>query len=290
MISEFAAAKINLALHVTGKRQDGYHLLDSAVMFAGDAGDVVEVSFAGETSLAVSGDFSQGLETDAGNLVLKAFAALQARFPGEIQPCAIHLHKQLPVASGIGGGSADAAAALRAIVRLNDLAIDEPALAAIALQLGADVPVCLRSTACRMRGIGDIIDPWPDAPRLHAVLVNPLVGVSTASIFRHLGLAPGSKANAAITDAFADATDTGAALAWLALSRNDLEPAACHLEPVISDVLGAVGQLPGCGLARMSGSGATCFGLFADAQDAAAAAKTLAQDHHEWWVVATALV
>ena len=132
------------------------------------------------------------------------------------------------------------------------------------------VPMCrfaFGSTACRMRGIGDIIDPWPDAPRLHAVLVNPLVGVSTASIFRHLGLAPGSKANAAITDAFADATDTGAALAWLALCRNDLEPAACHLEPVISDVLGAVGQLPGCGLARMSGSGATCFGLFADAQE-----------------------
>ena len=141
-----------------------------------------------------------------------------------------------------------------------------------------------------MRGIGDIIDPWPDAPRLHAVLVNPLVGVSTARIFRHLGLAPGSKANVAITDAFADVTDTGAALAWLAVCRNDLESAACHLEPVIADVLAAVGQLPGCGLARMSGSGATCFGLFEDAQSAAAAAKALAQDHREWWVVATALV
>lgn len=290
MIIEFAAAKINLALHVTGKREDGYHLLDSAVMFAADAGDVVEVSFAGETSLTVSGTFSQGLETDAGNLVLKAFAALQARFPDAVQPCAINLRKALPVASGIGGGSADAAAALRAIVRLNGLTVDAATLAAIALQLGADVPVCLASAACRMRGIGDVIDGWQHAPRLHAVLVNPLVGVSTAGIFRHLGLAPGSTANAAITDRFADVHETGAALAWLANCRNDLQPAACHQEPVIADVLDAVRQLPGCGLARMSGSGATCFGLFEDAPSAAAAAKILAQNHPDWWVIATALV
>lgn len=290
MITEFAAAKINLALHVTGKRADGYHLLDSAVMFASDAGDVLEASFAGETSLTVSGRFSQGLETDAGNLVLKAFAALQARFPGDIRPCAINLRKDLPVASGIGGGSADAAAALRAIVRLNCLSVDAPVLAEIALQLGADVPVCLASTACRMRGIGEIIDGWPNAPSLHAVLVNPLVGVSTAGIFRHLGLPPGSAANTGLADEFDDANDTRAWLDWLADCRNDLEPAACHLEPVISDLLSAIRQLPDCRLSRMSGSGATCFGLFENAASADEAAKVLSRQYPQWWVTSTALV
>lgn len=289
MITEFAAAKINLALHVTGKRDDGYHLLDSAVMFASDAGDVLEVSFADATSLTVSGPFSQGLETDAGNLVLKAFTALQSRYPDQVQPCAMNLHKALPVASGIGGGSADAAAALRAIVRLNGLAVDAPMLAGLALQLGADVPVCLASKACRMRGIGEIIDDWPHAPSLRAVLVNPLIGVSTAGIFRHLGLAPGSTANTDIPDRFGEAGDSAATLGWLANCRNDLEPAACHLEPVICDVLGALRQLSGCRLSRMSGSGATCFGLFEDADSAVAAAAQLTRQHGEWWVVATAL-
>ena len=289
MITEFAAAKINLALHVTGKRDDGYHLLDSAVMFASDAGDVLEVSFADETSLTVSGPFSQGLETDAGNLVLKAFTALQSRYPDEVQPCAMNLHKALPVASGIGGGSADAAAALRAIVRLNGLAVDAPVLAGLALQLGADVPVCIASKACRMRGIGEVIDDWPHAPSLYAVLVNPLVGVSTADIFRHLGLAPGITANTGIPDRFGDAGDSAATLGWLANCRNDLEPAACHLEPVICDVLDALRQLSGCRLSRMSGSGATCFGLFEDADGAATAAAELARQHPKWWVVATAL-
>ncbi|WP_108879633.1 4-(cytidine 5'-diphospho)-2-C-methyl-D-erythritol kinase [Anderseniella sp. Alg231-50] len=290
MITEFAAAKINLALHVTGKRADGYHLLDSAVMFASDAGDVLEVSFADATSLTVSGPFSQGLETDSGNLVLRAFAALQHHYPDDVRPCAINLHKALPVASGIGGGSADAAAALRAIIRLNGLSVEPQTLAGLALQLGADVPVCVSSTACRMRGIGEIIDSWTPAPSLYGVLVNPLVGVSTAGIFRHLGLSPGSAANSEISDRFADVHDTGAVLGWLAECRNDLEPAACHLEPVIRDVLSAIARLSGCRLSRMSGSGATCFGLFEDSGSAAAAAADIARQHPEWWVVDTALV
>ena len=290
MITEFAAAKINLALHVTGKRADGYHLLDSAVMFASDAGDVLEVSVADATSLTVSGPFSQDLETDADNLVLRAHAALQDRYPGKVRPCAINLYKALPVASGIGGGSADAAAALRAIIRLNGLSVDPETLAGLALQLGADVPVCLASTACRMRGIGEIIDNWSPAPALHGVLANPLVGVSTAGIFRHLGLSPGSTANTEISGGFDEVKDTDAALDWLADCRNDLEPAACHLEPVIGDVLGAIDQLSGCRLSRMSGSGATCFGLFEDAGSAGAAARTLAEQNPKWWVTATALV
>lgn len=290
MITEFAAAKINLALHVTGKREDGYHLLDSAVMFASDAGDMLQVSFADETSLTVSGPFSQGLETDAGNLVLKAFAALHSRYPDEVRPCSINLYKALPVASGIGGGSADAAAALRAIVRLNGLSVDAATLAGLALQLGADVPVCIASKACRMRGIGEIIDDWPNAPSLHAVLVNPLIGVSTAGIFKHLGLVPGSLADTGIEGGFDGADDADASFAWLQTCRNDLEPAACHLEPVISAVLGAVRQLPGCRLSRMSGSGATCFGLFESAEGAATAAAELARQRPKCWVAATALV
>lgn len=289
MITEFAAAKVNLALHVTGKRADGYHLLDSAVMFASEAGDQLNVSFAEQTSLTVSGPFSRGLETDAGNLVLKAYAALQARYPDELRPCAMTLHKALPVASGIGGGSADGAAALRAIIRLNGLTVDGPTLHDIALQLGADVPVCLASRACRMRGIGEIIDNWTQAPSFHAVLVNPLVGVSTAGIFRDLGLAPGSTANSGIADRFGEAADMASTLAWLAECRNDLEPAACRLEPLISDVLSALGQLPGCRLSRMSGSGATCFGLFDDAAGAAEAAGILAEQRPGWWIVPTAL-
>ncbi len=290
MITEFAAAKINLALHVTGKRDDGYHLLDSAVMFAADAGDVLDLSLADDTSLTVSGPFSQGLETDAENLVLKAFAALRNRYPDEVRPCAMNLHKALPVASGIGGGSADAAAALRGIVRLNGLSVDAPVLADIALQLGADVPVCIASRACRMRGIGQVIDDWRHPPSLHAVLVNPLVGVSTAGIFKHLGLAPGSPANSGIEGGFEQAGNVHAALAWLQTCRNDLEPPACHLEPVISDVLSAVSELPGCRLSRMSGSGATCFGVFGNAEDAAAAAAHLARQQSEWWIAATELV
>lgn len=290
MITEFAAAKINLALHVTGKREDGYHLLDSAVMFASDTGDTLEVSLADETSLTVSGPFSQDLETDSGNLVLRALSVLQERFPGHVQPCSVRLRKELPVASGIGGGSADAAAALRAIVCLNDLTIDASELAGLALQLGADVPVCLASTACRMRGIGEIIVDWEHAPSLHAVLVNPLIGVSTAGIFKHLGLSPGKISGAGISNDFGVATAASASLGWLAGCRNDLQSAACLLQPGISDVLQAVRQLPGCRLSRMSGSGATCFGLFEDADSARTAAEKLSQQRKEWWVAATALV
>ena len=290
MITEFAAAKINLALHVTGKRQDGYHLLDSAVMFASEAGDMLEASLADKASLTVSGPFSEGLETDSGNLVLAALSILQQRFPGHVQPCAFTLHKKLPVASGIGGGSADAAAALRAIVRLNGLTIEASELARLALQLGADVPVCLASTACRMRGVGEVIDDWEHAPSLHAVLVNPLIGVSTAGIFRHLGLSPGKIEGAGILHGFGVAETAGSSLNWLSGCRNDLQPAACLLQPEISDVLQSISQLPDCRLSRMSGSGATCFGLFEDAASAAAAADSLTRQREGWWVAATALV
>lgn len=289
MITEFAAAKINLALHVTGRRDDGYHLLDSAVMFAADAGDTLQLSAADTTSLEITGPFSGGLETDASNLVLKAHAALADRFPGKVKPCAMTLTKALPVASGIGGGSADAAAALRGLVRLNRLEIPNGELAEIALKLGADVPVCLASRACRMRGIGEVIDSW-NAPPVHAVLVNPLIGVSTAAIFRHLSLTPGTRANAGITDRFADHLHLVQMLNWMSESRNDLEGPARAIEPAISRVTQAMASTPKCGLVRMSGSGATCFGLFAGEALAKAAAADLRARHARWWVVPTRLV
>ncbi len=209
MIAEFAPAKLNLALHVTGKRQDGYHLLDSAVMFAADAGDRLALKPAETTSLAVDGPFSQGLECDTRNLVLQAHAALARRFPGQVQACSFTLTKNLPVASGIGGGSADAAAALRGIMRMNSLVLGEDDLSALALTLGADVPVCLSSVACRMRGIGEVIDAWHGPPQFHAVLVNPLVGVSTAAVFRSLQREAGSATHEPIADrGFAQGDDT----------------------------------------------------------------------------------
>lgn len=286
MSSVFAAAKINLALHVTGRRADGYHLLDSAVMFAADAGDVLTIAPADETALTITGPFGEGLETDSGNLVLKAVAALEAECRGKVRPCHITLEKNLPVASGIGGGSADAAAALKAVTGFNDLDIGPDRLAQIALQLGADVPVCLRSTACRMRGIGEDIEAWADAPPLHAVLVNPLVGVSTAAIFKALALAPGEAAGSDM-----GAIPAGpACLGWLGACRNDLQPAASALQPVIGEVLAALAATQGCRLARMSGSGATCFGLYEDAASATAAAAALKAAHPGWWAAPTRLV
>lgn len=286
MSTWFAAAKINLALHVTGRRADGYHLLDSAVMFAADAGDRLTIEPAPETVLAIAGPFGEGLETDSGNLVLRAVAALAAECPGRVKPCRLALEKNLPVASGIGGGSADAAAALKAVVAFNQLDIEEDALARIALSLGADVPVCLTSSACRMRGIGEDIEAWTDAPPLHAVLVNPGVAVSTAAIFKALALTPGQSAGTGMGKMPA-ASDY---LGWLAQCRNDLEPRARQLQSVIGGVLDAIATTDGCRIARMSGSGATCFGLYEDDASASAAAAVLRAANAGWWVAPTRLV
>jgi 4-diphosphocytidyl-2-C-methyl-D-erythritol kinase len=280
MTNRFAAAKINLALHVTGRRGDGYHLLDSAVMFAADAGDQLSVAAAGEMGLTITGSFSEGLEADASNLVLKAAEALDKASGGRLQPCHITLEKHLPVASGIGGGSADAAAALNALLAFNQIELPADQLAAIALELGADVPVCLTSTACRMGGIGEEIEPWSNAPDIHAVLVNPRVAVSTAAIFKALALRPGQSAGTGM----GEMPPASQCLDWLAGCRNDLQPAACALQPVIGEVLDVIADLDGCRLARMSGSGATCFGLFDNAGTAGVAAERLREAYPSWWV------
>ncbi len=257
----FAPAKVNLYLHVTGRRADGYHLLDSLAVFP-DVGDVLTAAPADALSLHVEGPFAAGLAGEADNLVLRAARALG------VAGARLVLEKNLPIASGIGGGSADAAAALRL------LGADRADLPALALGLGADVPVCLASRPARMQGIGEILLPAPALPPVGIVLVNPGVAVATPAVFR--ARAPGFTPPAALPGGWPDAA---AMAADLAACTNDLQAAAISLCPAIAEVLDA---LSGALFARMSGSGATCFALFADADAARAAAAGLARP--DWWV------
>lgn len=266
-IEVFAPAKVNLALHVTGQRADGYHTLDSLVAFA-PLGDVLRLSPAEGLSLVLSGPEAAGLPAGPDNLVLRA-AALMGPGPG----ARFALEKRLPAASGIGGGSADAAAALRGLAALRG----QPLPGGIE-RLGADVPMCLHPRPARTRGIGEQISPVA-LPALPAVLVNPRQELSTPSVFKALQ----SKENPPLPEipAFAGAAEC---IGWLAHQRNDLQAPALALAPVIGAVLAALAAQPGCLLARMSGSGATCFGLFATAAEAEAAGKALAAAQPGWWV------
>lgn len=273
-LSEAAPAKVNLYLHVTGRRADGYHLLDSLVVFAG-VGDVLEAEPADALSLNVIGPFAAGLAGQGDNLVLRAARALLAE-AGVEAGARLTLYKNLPVASGIGGGSADAAATLRLLMRQWGVSIGQEALARLALGLGADVPVCLGARARRMSGVGEILAPAPVLPAFGIALVNPGVAVATADIFR---ARRGDWSEAAELPAKWPAA--AAMCADMARLRNDLEPAAIALRPVIGEVLAALRDAPGCRLARMSGSGATCVGLFDDAQMAVSAAEHMRRPG--WW-------
>jgi len=270
MPSEAAAAKVNLFLHVTGRRPDGYHELDSLAVFAG-AADELRAEPAAALSLALRGPFGATLEAEADNLVLRAARALAA-VAGREPLVRLTLDKNLPVASGIGGGSADAAACLRLLGRLWNVTLSPE----LALSLGADVPVCLAGVAARMSGVGERLTPAPRLPACGMVLVNSGVALGTADVFRARGA--GFSAVAALPDAWSDARSMADDLARLG---NDLEPPAIGLCPVIGDVLAALRATPGCLLARMSGSGATCFGLFADPASAARAALALRRPG--WW-------
>jgi 4-diphosphocytidyl-2-C-methyl-D-erythritol kinase len=264
-LREVARAKVNLYLHVTGRREDGYHLLDSLAVFPG-AGDVLEAEASPALTLAVAGPFAAALE-GGDNLVLRAARKLDAS-----RGAALRLTKNLPVASGIGGGSADGAAALRLLSRLWRCPVPEGA----ALALGADVPVCLASEPARMQGVGEVLLPGPRLPRFGMVLVNPGMPVATPAVFaRRIG---GFSALAALPDGWVDAAAMARDLAAL---RNDLEAPAIALCPPIGEVLAAIAATPGALLARMSGSGATCFGLYASAGAARVAAATLARPG--WW-------
>jgi 4-diphosphocytidyl-2-C-methyl-D-erythritol kinase len=281
--AEEAPAKVNLTLRVIGRRAaDGYHDIDSLVAFAG-VGDALTFTPGDALALSVGGPTAAAAGEIADNLVLKAARALAERVE-RLKLGRFALSKRLPVAAGLGGGSADAAAALRLLARANGLAPDDPRLMQAARATGADVPVCLDPRPRFMRGIGDVLSDPLDLPRLFAVLLNPAVAVATKDVFAALAVpTAGHTAPAAVC------TGAAALLAEIAHGRNDLEGPAIGLEPAIADALAVLRKLPGCWLARMSGSGATCFGLF-DSMDAArGAARRLRVGYPAWWVRATAL-
>lgn len=280
-VVEPAPAKINLTLHVTGRRADGYHLLDSLVAFA-DVGDVLTAVRAEWPALTLAGPFGSRVPTGRDNLVMKA-----ARLVPGAQEISFTLDKRLPPASGIGGGSADAAAAIRAAVRLGAEAAEavQARLAALdraaILGLGADLPVCLMSRPARMRGIGERLDylPFPVVPVL---LVNPGVEAPTGAVFAALS----TPDNPPMPDILPDWADAGDLARWLTGQRNDLEAPALRVVPEIGTVLAALRAVPGALVARMSGSGATCFALFSDLAAARAASTALSTEHPAWWVAA----
>jgi 4-diphosphocytidyl-2-C-methyl-D-erythritol kinase len=283
IVHRAAPAKLNLYLHVLGRRADGYHLLDSLIAFAG-VHDTILAAKADALTLAAEGPFAAALSAEADNLVLRAARAL-ADIAGVRPWAALTLVKRLPVASGIGGGSADAAATLLAASDLWRITHKPGALAKLALTLGADVPVCLAGKAAQMSGIGEQIDPAPALPRAPLVLVNPLVPLPTPAVFKARS---GTFSKPATLEAAPrDARDLAEALK---ARRNDLADAAEGLVPEIKTILGALEAQPGCLLARMSGSGATCFALFGRAQEAQAAAAALRAAKPGWWIEASELL
>ena len=291
---ERAPAKINLTLRVIARRPDCYHDIESLVAFAGVAD---RLSFTPDRmlALAVGGPMAARCGELADNLVLKAARALCERVAG-LKVGRFLLSKRLPVAAGLGGGSSDAAAALRLLARANHLSLEDPRLIEAAQATGADVPVCLDPQTRVMRGIGDVLSDRIKLAPLPAILVNPGVMVATGEVFRAVEL-NGQVAKVAGLPISGGPQDTwvgwgsglAALVAGLASVGNDLEKPAIRLRPVIADVLQALATLPGCQLARMSGSGATCFGLFATAREASLAARRLRAEHPTWWIRTTTL-
>jgi 4-diphosphocytidyl-2-C-methyl-D-erythritol kinase len=297
-----APAKVNLTLRIAGRRADGFHDLESLVAFA-PFGDRLTLRIGPPLGLTVSGPTARGAGPLADNLVLRAARALAARIDG-LKLGRFALTKRLPSGAGLGGGSSDAAAALRLIAQANGLRPDDPRIREAARATGADVPVCLDPRPRLMRGTGDILSAPLALPNFGIVIVHPGVAVPTGQVFKALGLAPGEPGTAGILPALAiqdcgardaraggqDARGPGegrdeceAWLAWLAGEPNDLEAAAIAIAPPIADALRAIADLPGCRLARMSGSGSACFGLFDRTRDAAAT-RRLALARPDWWV------
>ncbi|MCO5092371.1 4-(cytidine 5'-diphospho)-2-C-methyl-D-erythritol kinase [Bosea sp. (in: a-proteobacteria)] len=282
-----ARAKVNLDLKVLGRRADGYHELESLVAFA-RIGDTLSLDPAAPLGLSIAGPRAAGLPADDGNLVLRAARALAAARPAS-RLGRFHLVKRLPAASGLGGGSADAAAALRLLARLNGIAPADPLLREVAMQVGADVPVCLDSRARLMAGIGERLGPVLRLPPLFAVLVNPGVAVETVAVFRALGLKAGETVSAAGKASLAAPASAAALPGWFASTTNDLAAPAQRIASEIGEVLERLGAASGCRFVRMSGSGATCFALFDDCHASATAAKALQREQPGWWVKPTLL-
>lgn len=284
---ERAPAKINLTLHIVGRREDGWHELESLVVFT-RSGDTLSLTPGLGLGLTVDGPTAPDAGNLDDNLVLRVARALQGKIGG-LTLGAFHLVKRLPVAAGIGGGSSDAAAALRLLARSNELAIDDPRVIAAAAETGADIPVCLAATARMMRGVGDTLGPAIRLPPLPALIVNPGVPLETKAVFRRMNHPAGWRTNGGMHPTIAAGLGPADVFALLKRGRNDMEDAACMLAPVVSDVLAVLGAAPGCRLARMSGSGATCFGLFVNCKTAARAKKAILRTHPDWWVKSTML-
>jgi 4-diphosphocytidyl-2-C-methyl-D-erythritol kinase len=290
-LSEDGRAKVNLTLRVIGRRTDGYHDIESVVAFA-DCADHLTLTPGPELGLVATGPLAEACGATSDNLVIKAAHLLRERVP-DLKVGSFTLDKVLPVAAGIGGGSADAAAALRLLAQLNGLALDDQRLHAVALATGADVPVCLASRPCDMTGVGESLMPL-SLPIMPCVMVNPRVPVATKDVFNALGLRNGQL--------LVGATDVLRGTAWpqagasvedwvevLAASSNDLEGPATRIQPIIGEVISALSATNGAWLARMSGSGATCFALYENTADAGRAADAIRRDHPEWWVHAGTL-
>ncbi|GAB4286173.1 MAG: 4-(cytidine 5'-diphospho)-2-C-methyl-D-erythritol kinase [Roseovarius sp.] len=272
VIETFVPAKVNLTLHVTGRREDGYHLIDSLAVFA-DIGDRLVFTLPGAYRLTVSGPMARGVPADDDNLAIRA-----ARMTGLRTD--ILLEKHLPHAAGLGGGSGDAAAALRVLSGFGGQPVPADAIA-----LGADIPLCLHARAARVRGIGDRVTPVPGLPTLDAVLVNPNQPVPTAKVFARLQ----GRYGPPMPETIPPLRAPGDLVGWLRDMRNDLEPPATEFAPAIGQILDTLTRTPGCLLARMSGSGGTCFGIYNDAETAGAAAGRLRESFPHWWVAATRL-
>ncbi|SHE71289.1 4-diphosphocytidyl-2-C-methyl-D-erythritol kinase [Kaistia soli DSM 19436] len=281
----FAPAKINLALHVVGRRADGYHLLDTLVVFASVGDTLTAFPSSDGPALVLEGPFADGLSAGGDNLIARADRAFRARCPS-LPAFSLRLSKQLPVSSGIGGGSADAAATLRLLGALatNPGHVD---LEALAMTLGADGPMCLRSTPLRARGIGEQLQAWDVAPKLDLILVNPGIAVSTPAVFRRLA----QRENPPLPERLPPIADSLALAAFLAAwTRNDLAAPAEAEAPEIGAAESALAAADGCLLARMSGSGATVFGIFTDAEAARRAASAITAARPDWWVKAATTI
>lgn len=291
-LEEEGRAKVNLTLRVVGRRADGYHDLESVVAFA-DCADKLTLTPGSELTLRTVGPLATACGELSENLVLKAAQMLGEAVPG-LKAGAFELHKVLPIAAGIGGGSADAAAALRLLARLNSLSLDDERLQEVALTVGADVPVCLASRACDMTGVGENLAPL-SLPQMPSVLVNPSVPVATKEVFAALGLRNGELLIGAadvVMEGSPWPEEGGTIDDWIAALSdgvNDLQAPAIRIEPLIGDVLSALSAAKGARLSRMSGSGGTCFAIFASAADAQSAARKIQRERPDWWVHAGTL-
>jgi 4-diphosphocytidyl-2-C-methyl-D-erythritol kinase len=280
-LRRLAPAKVNLALHVTGARPDGYHTLDTLVAFAG-FGDAVSVAPADALGLSVGGALADHAPSGPDNLAWRAAALLQAT-AGAARGAHIHIDKTIPAGAGLGGGSADAAAALLALNDLWQTGLDRDSLAQVALRLGADVPMCLQAKALRARGIGEAINLLPALPPVPLVLVWPGLALGTGQVFATLA----TRENPPLPDPPARFDGAPELAEWLAACRNDLEAPAIRLAPVVADVIQEIETAAGCLLARMTGAGSACFGVFATSGEAEAAAAAIAAARPAWWVRAT---